>query len=497
MRWTPTATGCVQNWKATIMSKPGEFPYEAGIHPKGYVSRPWTIRQLAGLGDGVDTNRRFHYLLDQGETGLSLAFDLPTQLGLDPDDPTAAGEVGRAGVSVSTVDDLAAVFDGIPLDQVSVSFTINATAPMILALWIVVAEESGVNPALLRGTLQNEMLKEHAARKAFVFDLDDSFRFSLDVIEYCIRNLPKVNPVSISGGHAREAGASRAMEVALGIADAETYLQGMLERGFTVDEVAPRLSFIFGTHMEVLAEAAKFRVLRRMYARRMVDLFGAADAKSSRMRVQVNTFGSALAASEPLNNIARTTIQAVAAVLGGVQSLHVCGFDEAEQTPGQLSARIALRIQQIILKETDLARYVDPLGGSEAIARIADEIEAEATGWLDDIAAHGGLLDCLRSGWLESRIDDMAYATRGPVVGVVEAESSEEEEWLTERQLRSGVVPGRRRPFERGVCSAELRAVTDDVAAGRNVMNSMIAAARARASIGQMQRAVAEGLESK
>ncbi|MFE0190636.1 methylmalonyl-CoA mutase family protein [Streptomyces sp. NPDC059008] len=476
------------------MSKPGEFPYEAGIHPKGYTSRPWTIRQLAGLGDGLDTNKRFHYLLERGETGLSLAFDLPTQLGLDPDDPAAVGEVGRAGVSVATVDDLAAVFDGIPLDQVSVSFTINATAPMILALWIVVAEESGVDPALLRGTLQNEMLKEHAARKAFVFDLDDSFRFSLDVIEYCVRHLPKVNPVSISGGHAREAGANRSLEVALGIADAEQYLHGMLDRGFTVDEVAPRLSFIFGTHMELLAEAAKFRVLRRMYATRMVDRFGATNDKSTRMRIQVNTFGSALAASEPLNNIARTTIQAMAAVLGGVQSLHVCGFDEAAQTPGQLSARVALRVQQILLKETDVARYVDPLGGSDTISRIADEIEQEAQGWLDDIAARGGLLSCLRSGWLESHIDDMAYAGGGPTVGVADAEVSEEEEWLTERQLRSGVVPGRRRPFERGTCEAELRALTGDVAAGRNVMESMIAAARARASIGQMQRAVADGL---
>ncbi|MCI4039785.1 methylmalonyl-CoA mutase family protein [Streptomyces sp. TRM75563] len=476
------------------MSKPGEFPYEGGIHPKGYVSRPWTIRQLAGLGDGMDTNRRFHYLLDRGETGLSLAFDLPTQLGLDPDDPAAAGEVGRAGVSVATVDDLAAVFDGIPLDKVSVSFTINATAPMILALWTVVAEESGVDPALLRGTLQNEMLKEHAARKAFVFELDDSFRFSLDVIEHCVRHLPKVNPVSISGGHAREAGATRAMEVALGIADAEAYLQGMLARGFTVDEVAPRLSFIFGTHMEVLAEAAKFRVLRRMYARRMVDLFGATNDKSTRMRIQVNTFGSALAASEPLNNIARTTVQAMAAVLGGVQSLHVCGFDEAAQTPGQLSARVALRVQQILLEETDLARHIDPLGGSEAIARIADELEAEAKGWLDAIAARGGLLSCLRSGWLESHIEDMAYNGTGPMVGVVDAEESEEEDWITERQLRSGVVPGRRRPFERKACTAELRALTEDVSAGRNVMDSMIEAARSRASIGQMQQAVARGL---
>jgi methylmalonyl-CoA mutase, N-terminal domain len=479
------------------VNRPGEFPYEAGIHPTGYTTKPWTIRQLAGLGDGADTNARFRYLLERGETGLSLAFDLPTQLGLDPDAPDAEGEVGRAGVSVATVDDLAAVFQGIPLDGVSVSFTINATAPMILAMWIVVAEESGVDPALLRGTLQNEMLKEHLARKAYVFELEHSFRFSLDVVEYCVRQLPKVNPISISGAHAREAGASRALEVALGLADAEQYLEGMLARGYGVDEVAPRFSFICGTHMEVLAEAAKFRALRRMYAHRMTERYGAQNDKSCRMRIQVNTYGSALAATEPLNNIARTTVQAMAAVLGGVQSLHVCGFDEAAQIPGQLAARVALRVQQVLLEETDLARYIDPLGGSAVIAGLADEIEAEASGWLAAIAERGGLLACIRNGWLEAEIEDLAYNDAGPQVGVLGGETSPEEVQLLQQQLKSGVAAGRRRSFARRPCEPELAKLRDEVVAGRNIMPSMIEAVRARASVGQLQEALAAGLNAE
>jgi methylmalonyl-CoA mutase N-terminal domain/subunit len=474
--------------------RPGEFPYDAGIHPTGYTTRPWTIRQLAGLGDADDTNARFRYLLDRGETGLSMAFDLPTQMGLDPDSPLADGEVGRAGVSVATVDDLAAVFAGIPLDQVSVSFTINATAPMVLAMWIVVAEESGVDPAALRGTLQNEMLKEHLARKAYFLGLDDSFRFSLDVIEHCVRHLGKVNPISISGGHAREAGAERGLEVACGIADAEQYLQGMLARGFTVDEVAPQFSFIFGAHLEVLAEAAKFRAARRLYAQRMTDRFGARNPRSTRMRIQVNTFGSALAVQEPLNNIARTTVQALAAVLGGVQSLHVCGFDEAVQTPGRLSARVALRVQQILLHETDLAQYADALGGSVTVERLVDEIEAEATRWLDQIDERGGLLACLRTGWLEGHIEEMAYRNEGPRVGVRDADESSAEQDLLRGEYTTGVAAGRRRPFARGDCERQLARIRHDVEAGVNVMPAMIEAARARASIEQMSTAIKAGL---
>lgn len=476
------------------MGEPGQFPYDAGLHPGGYTTRHWTIRQLAGLGDATDTNARFRYLLDRGETGLSLAFDLPTQMGLDPDDPATVGEVGRAGASIATVDDFAAVFEGIPLDRISVSFTINATAPMILAMWIVAAEESGVDPAALRGTLQNEMLKEHLARHAVVFDLDHSFRFSLDVIEHCVRHLPKVNPISISGGHAREAGATRPLEVALAIADAEQYLDGMIARGFAVDEVAAQFSFIFGSHLEILAEAAKFRAARRIYATRMRDRYGARDAKSMKLRAQVNTFGSALAVQEPLNNIARTTVQAISAVLGGVQSLHVCSFDEAVQTPGELAARVALRIQQILLHETDLARHVDPLGGSAVLERLVDEVEAEALSWLDRIEQRGGLLAALRSGWLSGEIDDMAFRDRGPVVGVADADESEHERALLREQRKSGVAAGRRRPFSRVECPDQLAAVSAAAEAGQNVLPALVEAARARASIQQMCTAVARGI---
>ncbi|MFE7131605.1 methylmalonyl-CoA mutase family protein [Streptomyces sp. NPDC057638] len=476
------------------MAAPGQFPYDAGIHPTGYTSKPWTIRQLAGLGDPDDTNARFRYLMEQGETGLSLAFDLPTQMGLDPDHVLAEAEVGRCGVSIATVDDLAAVFEGIPLDQVSVSMTINATAPVLLAMWIVVAEETGVDPAALRGTLQNEMLKEYLARKAYVFDLDQSFRFSLDVIEHCVQHLPKVNPISISGGHAREAGADRPLEVALGIANAEQYARGMIDRGYTVDEVAPQFSFIYGAHLEILAEAAKYRAARRLYARRMVELFQAENPRSQRMRIQVNTFGSALAATEPLNNIARTTVQAIAAVLGGVQSLHVCGFDEALQTPGRLAARVGLRVQQILLEETDLARYVDVLGGSATIEALVDDIEREALGWLDRIEEKGGLMASLRTGWLEREIEDMAYRYDGLKVGIADAERDDEELTLVQAQRASGVVPGRRRPFARVECPAELKRLRIVAEEGGNILPALIEATRARASLGQMCAAIAEGI---
>jgi len=474
-----------------VIAKPGGYPYEGGIHPTGYTTKIWTMRQLAGLRTAESTNERFKYLLNLGETGLSLAFDLPTQLGLDPDDPRAAGEVGRTGVSVADVDDLANVFQDIPLDEVSVSMTINATAPMLLAMWVVVAEESGVEPGRLRGTLQNEMLKEFLARKAVVFDLDTSMRYSLDVVEYCVRQLPGVNPVSLSGGHAREAGADRPLEVACGIADAETYLQGMLDRGLDVDTVARRFTFIFGTHMELLAEAAKFRVARSVYARRLKERWGATDERAMKMRIQVNTFGSALAHQEPLNNIARATIQALAAVLGGVQSLHVCSFDEAHRLPGELAARIALRTQQILAHETDLARYVDPLGGSDVIAELVASMTRDVEAWLARIEEHGGMTGSIDSGWLEGEIDELAYQDSGPTVGVHdEIRSETEQEALIAGWSLADEAWTRRRSLRQRPCEPELAALRRAAESGVNVLSALIEAARARASIGQMRTAI-------
>jgi methylmalonyl-CoA mutase N-terminal domain/subunit len=448
------------------------------------------MRQLAGLGGADSTNARFKYLLAMGETGLSLAFDLPTQLGLDPDDPRAEAEVGLAGVSIATVDDLAAVFEGIPLDEVSVSMTINSTAPILLAMWCVVAEESGVAPERLRGTLQNEMLKEFLARKTAIFDLDTSMRYSLDVLEYCLEHLPHVNGVSLSGGHAREAGASRSLEVACAIADAETYLVGLVDRGLSVDRAAAGFSFIFGSHMEVLAEAAKFRVARSIFATRMRDKWGARDERTMKMRIQVNTFGSALAYEEPLNNIVRATLQAVAAVLGGVQSLHVCGFDEAHAIPGELSARIALRTQQILALETDLPRYTDPLGGSVVLEELVATLTTEVEEWLEKIEVHGGMLGSLRSGWLEGEIEEFAYRERGPVVGVVDTIDSE-----TERQLLAseGSTLSRAsiRSVTRSRSNESLSKVRQAVRDGENVLPALIEAARARASLGEMTEALA------
>ncbi|MCX5331778.1 methylmalonyl-CoA mutase family protein [Streptomyces sp. NBC_00140] len=466
------------------MGIPGEFPYDAGLHPGGYTTRLWTMRQLAGLYSAESTNSRFRYLLEMGETGLSLAFDLPTQLGLDPDAPAADGEVGRTGVSVATVDDLKTVFKEIPLDRVSVSFTINATAPMLLAMWIVAAEESDVDPAALRGTLQNEMLKEFLARKAYVYDLDTSVRYALDVVEYCMEHLPGVNPISVSGGHAREAGADAALEVACALASVDAYLAGMVERGHSAERVASRFSFIFGTDMEVLKEAAKLRVARRRYAERMRDRWGVTSPRAMRLRAQVNTFGSALAYQEPLNNIVRATLQAVAAVLGGTQSLHVCSFDEAVQTPGPLGARIALRTQQIIAHETDLARYADPLGGSHVIEGLVDELGKEVDDWLERIEARGGVAACIRSGWLEGQIEELAYRDPGPTVGVLETSPSESERQLLQAELHT--TPGGRRDVERPDCEPELTRLRDDALAGRNVLPALIEAVRRRATIGQL-----------
>ncbi|MFI9804234.1 methylmalonyl-CoA mutase family protein [Streptomyces sp. NPDC052301] len=466
------------------MGIPGEFPYDAGLHPAGYTTRLWTMRQLAGLQSAQSTNERFKYLLDMGETGLSLAFDLPTQLGLDPDDPAADGEVGRTGVSIATVDDLGAVFAGIPLDQVSVSFTINATAPMLLAMWIVVAEESGVDPAVLRGTLQNEMLKEFLARKAYIYDIDTSVRYALDVVEYCVRSLPGVNPISISGGHAREAGADAALEVACALASVDAYLGGMVDRGHAVDQVASRFSFIFGTDMELLKEAAKLRVARRRYAERMRHRWGATEARAMKLRCQVNTFGSALAYQEPLNNVIRATVQAIAAVLGGTQSLHVCSFDEAVQTPGPLGARIALRTQQILAHETDIARYADPLGGSHVVEGLVEELGKEVDDWLQRIEEHGGITAGIRSGWLEGEIEELAFQDPGPTVGVVDTAPSDSERGLLQAERHT--TTGGRRDVVRPPCTAELDRLRADARAGRNVLPALIEAVRARATIGQL-----------
>lgn len=469
--------------------KAGEFPYTAGIHPSGYATRLWTMRQLAGLADSASTNERFRYLLELGETGLSLACDLPTQMGLDPDDPAALGEVGRVGVSICDVDDVTAIFEGIPLEDVSVALTCNATAPMLLAMWIVVAEESGVDPQKLRGTIQNEMLKEFLARNTYIFNLDRSFQFSLDVIEHCLNHLPQVRPISISGGHAREAGASRELEVACAISDAEEYLRGARGRGLDPTVVARSFSFIFGTTVEVLSEAAKLRAARRLYAQRIADRWQIDDPRAQKMRIQVNTFGSALTQQEPLNNIARVTLQAVAAVLGGVQSLHTCGFDEAHRTPSQLAARVALRTQQIIAHETDLAREADPLGGSPVFERLTDEVEAGAQEWLEQIEDRGGMLACLHSGWLEGEVEYLAYGDKLVRVGVKDPSHSAGED-AAFKDGASATKAAMPREVKRRPDLPELDRLTEIVRDGGNVIPPLIEAARARATISQMTAAM-------
>jgi len=476
-----------------VSERAGDFPYAAGIHAGGYTTRLWTVRQLAGLRSAEDTNARFKYLLGLGETGLSLAFDLPTQMGLDPLDGIARAEVGLAGVSIRDVDDLASVFAGIRLDTVSVSMTINATAPILTAMLIVVAEEQGVDPAHLRGTVQNEMLKEFLARNATVYDLPTSMRYSIDLLEHCIRYLPGLNGVSISGGHAREAGASRSLEIACAIADAEEYIKQLLDRGLEVDAIAPKLSFILGSHMQLLAEAAKFRVARELYATRVKRLFGATSERSCKMRIQVNTFGSALAYQEPLNNIVRATIQAVAAVLGGVQSLHVCAFDEAHQTPSPLAARVALRTQQILAEETDLPSFVDPLGGSNVVSTISDSLRVETLEWLERIEARGGIIRSIESGWLGAEIDAQAAEAPVPVVGAgPDADVFPEELTLIGTEKAADLVTLRqRRPTGNLMKKAEsLQVLAIAASRGENVMRPLIEAVRDRHSLADLTEAM-------
>ena len=346
------------------LGRPGEYPFTRGIYPRMYLDRLWTMRQYAGFSTAEESNARYRYLLAQGQTGLSVAFDLPTQLGLDPDHPMSVGEVGRVGVSIATLEDMRRLFQGIPLDQVSTSMTINAPAMMLLALYLLVAEEQGVSWDRVSGTVQNDILKEYFARGTYIYPPGPSMRLVTDIFEFCARHVPRWNTISISGYHIREAGSSAAQEIAFTLADGKAYVQVALERGLKVDEFAPRLSFFFAAHNDIFEEAAKFRAARRLWARIMREEFGAQDPRSWMLRFHTQTGGSTLTAQEPLNNVVRTAYQALAAVLGGTQSLHTNAYDEALGLPTEKSALLALRTQQILAYESGATRAIDPLGGS-------------------------------------------------------------------------------------------------------------------------------------
>jgi len=388
---------------------PGEFPYTRGIQPTMYRGRLWTMRQYAGFGSASETNKRFKYLLENGQTGLSVAFDLPTQLGMDSDHPLAAGEVGKVGVAIDTLHDMETVFEGIPLNRVSTSMTINATAAVLLAMVVAVARKQGVSPKLINGTVQNDILKEYIARGLYIYPPKFSLRLITDVFEYCQSEVPNWNTISISGYHIREAGSTAVQELAFTLANAIAYVQAALARGLDIDSFAPRISFFFDTHNDFLEEIAKFRAARRMWAKIMRDRFGAHNPKSWMLRFHAQTAGSSLTAQQPDNNVVRVAIQALAAVLGGAQSLHTNSKDEALAIPAIDAVRLALRTQQIIAHESGVTNTVDPAGGSYAIETLTDKIEEEAGEQLKTIESMGGMLAAIESGWIQSQIHDSAY----------------------------------------------------------------------------------------
>src|SRR5919198_3994147 len=368
-----------------ILGEPGEFPYTRGVHPDMYRKQTWTMRQYAGYASAKESNHRYRYLLSKGTTGLSMAFDLPTQLGLDSDNPRCLGEVGRTGVAIDTIDDMRTAFDGIPLDEVSTSMTINAPAAVLLLLYQLVGEEQGVAPEKLRGTTQNDILKEYIARGNFIYPPEPSMRLVTDLFAYCAEHIPKWNTVSISGYHFREKGCSAVQEVAFTLANGMAYVQAALDAGLAVDDFAPRLAFFFNGHNNVFQEVAKFRAARRMWARYMRERFGAKDKRSQTIRFHTQTGGVTLTAQQPLNNVVRVALQAFAAVSGGTQSLHTNGYDEALALPTERAARIALRTQQIIAYESGAADTVDPFAGSYYIENLTNEIECRVREYLEKI----------------------------------------------------------------------------------------------------------------
>ena len=391
------------------LGRPGEFPFTRGVQPTMYRSRLWTMRQYAGFATAEETNRRFRYLLDHGQTGLSVAFDLPTQMGYDSDAPAAAGEVGRVGVPISSLADMAVLVDGLPLGDVSTSMTINATAPVLLALYVAAAEGQGVERTKISGTTQNDILKEYIARGTYIFPPRPSMRLVTDVFEFCARELPKWNTISISGYHMREAGATAAQELAFTLADAIAYVEAAVDRGLDVDDFAGRLSFFFAAWSELFEEVAKFRVARRMWATIMKERFGATSPRSMVCRFHVQTAGSSLTAQSIDNNVVRTTIQALAAVLGGAQSLHTNSRDEALALPTEEAARLALRTQQILAYESGVTETPDPLAGSYFVESLSNELEAAAWAYLDEIESLGGTLAAIEKGFQQREIQEAAY----------------------------------------------------------------------------------------
>lgn len=479
---------------------PGEAPFTRGPYQTMYRERLWSMRQYSGYGSAEETNARYRYLLSQGQTALSVAFDLPTQLGLDSSDSMSGAEVGRVGVAIDSADDMARVFDGLPLDELSVNFTINATAPILLAFYVVAAEKQGVDMKQLSGTLQNDILKEFLARKTFIYPPGASVRLACDVVDFCSRFMPRFNPISITGYHAREAGCSAVQELAFTFADAIAYCDELVGRGMAFDDFAPRLSFHFASQMDLFEEVCKVRAARRMWHDLAKNRYGATKESATRLRFFSGCSGATLTAQQPLNNIIRSTLQCLAAVLGGAQSIHVMGYDEALEIPTEESATLALRTQQIIAQESGVTRTVDPLGGSFFVESLTDEIQKEAEALLDRIQEDGGAVQLIQDGVMQRWIADNAYqAARDlasgakPRVGVNVYANDEEGESEQIFKIDPGAGDRQRRKLaehleRRDEASVRdcLHALGEALERDENVMPFILDAARSGATVGEI-----------
>jgi methylmalonyl-CoA mutase, N-terminal domain len=479
---------------------PGEYPYTRGVYPSMYRGRLWTMRQFAGFGTAQETNRRFKYLLEQGQTGLSTAFDMPSLMGHDSDHPRSLGEVGREGVAVDSVEDMAALFDGIPLDKVSVSMTINAPAAIMLAFYVVAAERQGVAPEQLAGTIQTDILKEYIAQKEWCFPVDPAMRLVVDMIEWCAGHMPRWHPISISGYHIREAGSTAAQELAFTLKDGLTYVEQAVARGLDVDDFAPRLSFFFNAHIDFFEEIAKYRAARRIWARELRQTFGARDERSLLMRFHTQTAGVSLTAQQPLNNVVRTAIEALAGVLGGTQSLHTNSFDEALALPTEQAVRVALRTQQIIAEETGVANTIDPLGGSYFIEALTTRLEERAYEYFAKIDELGGMVEAVKHGFPQREIADAAFRYQQEVesgarrlVGVNAYTEGEDDEtailridpaFEADQVRRVREIRQRRDPAPVKTALDRLEAAARDP--GQNLMPLLLDAARVEVTEGEM-----------
>jgi methylmalonyl-CoA mutase N-terminal domain/subunit len=492
---------------------PGEFPYTRGIYPSMYRGRLWTMRQYAGFGSAAESNERYRYLLSKGQNGLSVAFDLPTQIGMDSDHALALGEVGKVGVAIDSLEDMERLFDGIPLEKVSTSMTINATAAILLSLYVGVAKKQGANLAKLSGTVQNDILKEYIARGTYIYPVRPAMRIVTDIFAWCRDSLPKWNTISISGYHIREAGSTAVQEVAFTLADAIAYVQAALDAGLDIDDFAPQLSFFFNAHNDLLEEIAKYRAARRLWARLMRERFQAQDARSLLLRFHAQTAGSSLTAQQPENNIVRVAIQALAAVLGGCQSLHTNSLDEALALPTEDAALIALRTQQIIAHETGVANTTDPVAGSYAIEHLTNEIESGALAYIEKIDSLGGMLRAIESGFVQTEIQKAAYeyqraieAKEQVVVGVNDFIAEEERAIPTLRidpqlereqiqRLQALRLKRDANKMQAAIAELERRATTSE-----NLLPAVLGAVEAYATVGEisdtLRRAFGEYRES-